>query len=174
MKLFLLTFSVVWLTACSGADRQVLPPELQGNPLASNLPSVSTDPLSDFPLPVVTPKTDTETQLETVLEETEIQTEVPTEPIAETNCEVLTQDLETSFADMNFCNTNDDCAVATGSCPFGCYLFHNRKIDFADYQPALTAYQENCDPCVYKCAAAPQVNNRRCVEGRCVDTRYLE
>jgi hypothetical protein len=127
--------------------------------------------LAEFPL--VTEPIETETVVE--IEDTpEVVPETTDTPQIAANCEALTQDLETSFADMNFCDSNDDCAVAVGSCPFGCYLFHNNKINFADYQTTLTAYQENCNPCTYRCAAAPRANDRRCIEGRCVDTRYLE
>ena len=144
MKYCILTLSAVLLVACGGTEnRQVLPPELQGNPLGNTLPPVSTDPLSEFPLE--TTESVTEVESETVESAETVEVAEPNVTVA-ANCEALTQDLETSFADMNFCDTNEDCAVAAGSCPFGCYLFHNAEIDFADYQPALTAYQESCNP----------------------------
>jgi hypothetical protein len=173
MKYLLFATLSVFIVGCGGNETpNVLPPELLGNVSNAGLPPISADPLAEFPIEALTPVTDTETAVE-------IETETePTPPVlvanANVSCEAITQDLETSFADMNFCDTNDDCAVAQGSCPFGCFLFHNVDIDFADYQPTLTAYQENCNPCEYQCASSPRPNDRRCVEGRCVDTRYSD
>lgn len=171
MKHFLAIGLVLFLTACGGDNRQVLPPELQGGPLSTT--PVTADPLSNLPFdPVAEVPITEEISEESSVAEAETPKPETTRLVAG-NCEALTSDLETSFADMNFCETNDDCQVAEGSCPFGCYLFHNAKIDFADYKDALTAYQEGCNPCEYQCADAPKASERRCVEGRCVDTRYL-
>lgn len=170
MKQFLVIGLVLFLTACGGGNKQVLPPELQGGPLVTE--NQGNDPLSNLPFdPSVAPP-ESEAMPTEVLEEA--GEEPTTKPLIAGNCAALTEDLETSFADINFCETNDDCAVAQGRCPFGCYLFHNSKIDFADYQEALTAYEEGCNPCDYQCAEAPKASDRKCVEGRCVDTRYLD
>jgi len=171
MRLTVLLLAAFLLTACGGQSQPALPPELQGTSPLNNLPPVLADPLAEFPLETESLETPPEETAETTPETT---TPDATTPVVAGNCEAITLDLETSFADMNFCETNDDCSVAIGSCPFGCYLFHNSKIDFADYQPTLAAYQESCNPCEYKCAAAPRVTDRRCIEGRCVDTRYQE
>jgi len=174
MKIFLFSLifgTSVLLGGClGGGDKApVLPPELQeGLPGSEGaLPPVS-DPLAGLPL-IEPIKSESPTKVDT-----QPQTALPPEvaPTAALNCEAITQDLETSFVDMNFCDSDSDCAVASGSCPFGCYLFHNVAIDFADYQPTLTAYQNNCDPCEYKCASAPRASDRRCRSGRCVDARY--
>lgn len=173
MKKYVLVIgSVLFLAACGSDKRQVLPPELQGGPLTNT--SVDTQRSSNLPFdPLVKPAAAEEIAEEPPREETKKNVSSPkAAPLMAGNCEAITSDLETSFADINFCETNDDCQVAEGSCPFGCYLFHNAKIDFADYKDALTAYQEGCNPCEYKCAAAPKASERRCVEGRCIDTRY--
>lgn len=168
--LFLVALSILIIGCGGNSNAPALPPELQGTIDNSGLPPLLVDPLSEFPLETTSPTTEVEAAIETDLPTT------PEVAVVNSNisCEAITQDLETSFADMNFCETNDDCAVAEGSCPFGCFLFHNADIDFADYQPTLTAYQENCNPCEYQCASAPRVSDRRCVEGRCTDTRYAE
>lgn len=169
MKHLLVVFGALFLTGCLGGDSgQVLPPELN-NPLNTDLPPVSGDPLAGFP-PIETPLTTPSTQT-TTPEGTPKSTENQNAATA-ANCEALIVDLENSFTDMNFCNTDAECAVAEGSCPFGCYLFHNTKLDFSDYQESLDTYRESCDPCEYKCATKPRQNDRRCKEGRCVDTRY--
>jgi hypothetical protein len=169
MKHLILAATAILIVGCGGGSTpSALPAELLGNVDNSGLPPVSADPLAEFPLET--------TPLEVVVDEpVEVDTTEPVVAVAQNvSCEAITQDLETSFADMNFCETNDDCAVAVGSCPFGCFLFHNADIDFADYQPTLTAYQESCNPCEYQCASAPRATDRRCVEGRCVDSRYSE
>ena len=172
MKYFLSLALAVFLTGCLGGGDKApaLPPELQSNPLnTTGLPPVAVDPLSGLP-PII------EKPAETTLPETDPVEEVETtpEPTSTTgaNCEAIVSDLETSFSDMNFCSTDADCAVAEGSCPFGCYLFHNAKIDFADYQPTLDTYRESCTPCTYKCGTKPRVSDRRCKEGRCTDVRF--
>lgn len=174
MKYFLVIGLVLFLSACGSDDnRQVLPPELQGGPLTST--PVDTDTSSNLPFnPLVeSPATEKISEETSTAETKNEKSSTASTSLMADNCEALISDLETSFADMNFCETNDDCQVAEGSCPFGCYLFHNAKIDFADYKDALTAYQEGCNPCEYQCAEAPKASERRCVEGRCVDTRYL-
>ncbi len=168
--LFLVPLSIL-MVACGGdTNGPALPPELQGTIDASGLPPLLVDPLSEFPLETTSPVAKSETAAEKDL----IVTSVAAVQNSNVSCEAITQDLETSFADINFCETNDDCAVVEGSCPFGCFIFHNTGIDFSDYQPALTTYQDNCNPCEYKCGSAPRVNDRRCVEGRCIDARYIE
>ena len=170
MKYLCALLLVTILVGCGNSSAPALPPELQGTIDNSGLPPVSADPLAEFPLETTPLDTEVEVVIEADLPET------PAVVVANPNvsCEAITQDLETSFADINFCETNDDCAVAEGSCPFGCFIFHNAALDFADYQPTLTAYQESCNPCEYQCASAPREKDRRCVEGRCTDARYAE
>ena len=169
--LFALLLAIV-LTGClgGGSNAPALPPELQSNPLnTTGLPPVGADPLAGFP-PVNDVLTDTETLPET--EPIDEAVVVETEQTTQANCEAIVADLETSFSDMNFCTEDADCAVAEGSCPFGCFLFHNAKIDFTDYQPTLDTYRESCTPCEYKCGTKPRVSDRRCLEGRCTDVRF--
>lgn len=158
------------LTGClGGGGGGALPPELQGGtPVGETSIPIAGDPLAEFP--PISP-TDPPSNPTPAPEPVDIISE-PLLTHSNVDCEAVTADLETSFVDMNFCTTDSDCAVAVGSCPFGCYLFHNAAIEFDDYQPALTAYQENCDPCEYQCASAPRAADRRCREGRCVDARY--
>lgn len=181
MKYFFALVLVLVLTGCfSSEPKQVLPPELQGvdNPLLTTPPETK-DPLAEFP-PIE--KTEPPTGEATVVPDTtETQTpekeEILPAPVATNNaaksdCQAIVADLESSFADINFCSSDADCTFAEGSCPFGCYLFHNKKLNFADYQPTLDEYKANCTPCAYKCASAPRQSNLRCREGRCVDVRY--
>lgn len=178
MKKILLASLVLVLTACGGGSQQVLPPELQGNGGLPGETPINQNNGLPFDSSVQSPVSE-----EVAEEETEVASETVAEITAETNsappriasnCDAITADLETSFADMNFCETNNDCAVAEGSCPFGCYLFHNARIDFEDYQEDLKAYQDGCNPCEYQCSEAPRAADRRCVEGRCVDIRFQE
>lgn len=183
MKYICLIFTAASLVACGGGPQQTLPPELMGSPVNSN-PGATQNANTGLPFDTSAPvsidaenetaEVVTETTEDLAIDQAEENSNTPVSSAVAQNCEALTNDLETSFADMNFCNTNDDCQVARGSCPFGCYLFHNAAIDFADYQPALEAYQTSCNPCEYQCAEAPRAADRRCVEGRCIDARFQD
>ena len=173
MKYFVALLLAGALTGCLGgstAPGGALPPELQGG--GSQPSSTGTvdpvDPLAGFPpLPA-----DVDSAPEPATNEEPISLTPETSPASATNCEAVVADLERSIVDMNFCSTDSDCAVGEGSCPFGCYLFHNKSIDFADYQATLKDYRDNCNPCEYKCASSPRATDRRCREGRCVDARF--
>ena len=143
-----------------GSNNGALPPEL----LNGAAPAAGDDPLAAFP-PAPNDPVPKPTTAETVATET-------TQTAPKANCEALVEDLEQSIVDMNFCQADSDCVVGEGLCPFGCYLFHNKSIDFADYKPALDEYRDNCSPCTYKCASSPRAADRRCRNGRCVDVRY--
>lgn len=172
MKYFLALLGALVLTGClggSGANGGALPPELQGGGQTPATGTVDpTDPLAEFPpLP-----TDTTPQPAPVEVDQPISLTPDPSTSGAVNCEAVVADLERSIVDMNFCSTDSDCAVGEGSCPFGCYLFHNKVIDFSDYEPALKNYRDNCSPCEYKCASSPRATDRRCREGRCVDARF--
>jgi hypothetical protein len=105
MKYLLVVFSVLFLVACGGGNRQTLPPELQGGPLQPVSPQNEVDPLSSLPFDSLeeAPVIEIEAEVEAQVDD-EVVEELPGVSVSAANCSAITQDLETSFSDINFCD----------------------------------------------------------------------
>lgn len=69
--------------------------------------------------------------------------------------------IKAAIEEANYCETDADCIQLAGQCPFGCYIYVNKK-EAGRVKAMVEAYQSNC---VYGCIEAPDY---RCVGGQCL------
>lgn len=78
--------------------------------------------------------------------------------------------------EANYCNVDSDCAVlnTTVGCPFGCYNLGNKDADITKIDSLWEAYQKQRSGtfCVYSCIISPTPEEIKCVNSKCVDTRF--
>ncbi len=62
----------------------------------------------------------------------------------------------------NYCEVDSDCVDAGGKCPFGCYLYVNKK-EVEKISRLIESYDSWC---IYGCASNPTVvcENKKCKE----------
>ena len=148
MRIFILFLLVVWLQGCLPQKNSGLPPELINKRL---------DELQHSVLEV----------------EDEGDTNKPTEIVSTMEekseyCLKLSKELSEAFQDINYCEVDEDCKVAQGVCPFGCYFLYHKKIPFESYAADIEAYRKKCKPCQYQCAARDDLGEVKCITGKCI------
>lgn len=94
------------------------------------------------------------------------------EMVFQNNCESFPKQVEHALDEANYCNKDSDCKSISLGCPFGCDNLININEDFDAVQKAVKKYAENCNTCVYRCAAPPTKEEIICKNNKCIDARY--
>lgn len=157
MRILILLVVVVFLQACFSKKNNGLPPELINQKLQelqqnANIPKVEEIDNKNQPTDVITLK----------------------EKESDEACRSISKGLTEAFRDINYCEVDEDCKIAEGVCPFGCYFLYNEKISFNSYESDIKNYRKNCEPCQYKCAEREDLGNPKCVDNKCVVLELLE
>ncbi len=183
MKTLFLCLVTIFLAGCIGGNNNSagLPPELlvDQNP-PSEIPVEENTNIPNLPDEILPEENSEPTENENTNPEPKPRPKPQVNPnqnsanetVEARDCEALSKELTKSFKDINFCEEDTDCRVVAGSCPFGCYVFHNFRLDFEEYQQELTTYQEHCGKCAYRCTAPP--TDIKCIHGQCVDSSFDE
>ncbi len=88
-------------------------------------------------------------------------------------CQTLAKGLVEAFEDINYCEIDDDCSIAPGVCPFGCYFYYNQNLNFGPYERDINKYKEKCNPCEYKCEAESSLEAPKCIDNKCIVPQSL-
>ena len=78
----------------------------------------------------------------------------------------------------NYCTDDSDCMILnmTLGCPFGCYNLGNKDTNTAKIKALWEQYQINSQKsgiiCVYDCIEPPKAHDIKCVNNKCIDSRY--
>jgi hypothetical protein len=78
-----------------------------------------------------------------------------------TGCTPTENYISDEIQKANYCQVDTDCADAGSKCPFGCYIYVNKK-EINEINKLLKAYKSEC---VYSCINCPgvQCKNNQCV-----------
>ena len=70
--------------------------------------------------------------------------------------------IKSAIEKANYCEIDSDCADAGGKCPFGCYVYVNKK-EVEQISKIINAYNSDC---VYGCILCSDVicENKKCKE----------
>ncbi|HII71208.1 TPA: hypothetical protein HA265_00455 [Candidatus Woesearchaeota archaeon] len=96
-----------------------------------------------------------------------------------TDCDILKSNVTELIKGLETCTDDTDCIIDTKVglvCPFGCVFIRSSQYDeekVSEVQKLVDRYYEECPVCEYQCAPDPQPEDIRCVENRCVDTRFI-
>lgn len=91
----------------------------------------------------------------------------------EINCDRLERQTKELIEKANYCDIDSDCIISPISrCPFGCHLLFNKNADISKIEENLKLFNYNCMECKYDCDIAPNQDEIKCINNKCVDMRY--
>jgi len=80
-------------------------------------------------------------------------------------CEQLKNQINEEIEKANFCQKDEDCAIVSFDCPFGCWDIVNKN-EVEPIKKKVEKYREKCGRCLYKCSVGPE--DVECKNGVCV------
>lgn len=96
---------------------------------------------------------------------------------SELNADDLEAEIKNLIEQANYCEVDLDCELLSEEfslgCPFGCFNLVNKNADFSKILDFSKKYFELENViCDYSCMSEPSLEEIKCVEGKCVDTRF--
>lgn len=95
---------------------------------------------------------------------------------AELSCEQIETEMKNSLNEANYCEIDSDCTILELSFEYnkiGCFHLGNKKIKLHPFEKLGNKYRENdCLIKISEFCTYPSLEEIKCVEGKCVDTRF--
>lgn len=94
--------------------------------------------------------------------------------VVENKCDTLEDEIKELMNDANYCSVDTDCTyeIAVGY-PADCNPLVNINSDIKSIEEAYLNYANKCSPPIYDCDVHPSQNEMKCIDSRCIDTRYV-
>ena len=89
------------------------------------------------------------------------------------SCPVLEKGIVSMLQKANYCTKDTDCTykVRVGY-PANCHSLVNVNSDIGAMESLYSQYVKKCNPLTYDCDRAPTQEEVKCMENKCVDSRY--
>jgi hypothetical protein len=93
-----------------------------------------------------------------------------------THCDFIEDKVKAAKEEVNYCTADSDCIATSGfGCPFGCYTLANKNADLSKIKDWTELYRSLGCPesfCTYMCVMPPKPGELKCVQDKCVDSRF--
>lgn len=113
-----------------------------------------------------------------------LQSTIPPTPSVFPNSTIITENrcfnlqgfIDTQLDMNNFCDKDSDCKIIDIylGCPFPCIPFVNVASDLLKIKEFHEEYKRECEDkmCIYRCPASPKQEEIKCINKKCVDSRF--